>query len=375
MCLASGSADGAIKFWNPKNGEELTTFTRGHTESVKSIAFSENDTTLASAADNGIVDVWSLKTLHKLVTLTKGQCDSTEAVMISADATLFARIGRKGLIAFNPAGFGLRGGFHGRTPLQLWKIAIGDEIHGPWQSVGNNASIILFSPIHNIIAVSIQGEIQAWHVSTSVELFRINARWSPWTDPVFSPDGKWIATSEGSGTTKVWNVEALNIKPAIISIKETDAMTFSPDSSILAIAGEGGIHLWKYGIESEEKPTIIPGNLQSFNSILTFSPDGSMLIGSAMDGWSNPIKLWDVETSRNLGVLSGHTEPVKMLVFSHDSNTKLTGFVLFFHFANPLKTDMCLHLLSVFGEPLTPIDKHLFKRRKCLEYTIGNRLS
>ena len=44
-----------------------------------------------------------------------------------------------------------------------------------------------------------------------------------------------------------------------------------------------------------------------------------------------------------------------------DSYTKLTGFVLFFHFANPLKTDMCLHLLSVFGEPPTPFHKHFFK--------------
>ena len=43
------------------------------------------------------------------------------------------------------------------------------------------------------------------------------------------------------------------------------------------------------------------------------------------------------------------------------ANTKLTGFVLFFHFANPLKTDMCLHLLSVFGEPPTPFHKHFFK--------------
>ena len=42
--------------------------------------------------------------------------------------------------------------------------------------------------------------------------------------------------------------------------------------------------------------------------------------------------------------------------------TKLTGFVLFFHFANPLKTDMCLHLLSVFGEPLTPFHNRFFKR-------------
>ena len=31
-CLASGSADGTIRFWNPETGQELVNFTAGHTE-------------------------------------------------------------------------------------------------------------------------------------------------------------------------------------------------------------------------------------------------------------------------------------------------------------------------------------------------------
>ena len=31
-CLASGSADGTIRFWNPETGQELVNFTVGHTE-------------------------------------------------------------------------------------------------------------------------------------------------------------------------------------------------------------------------------------------------------------------------------------------------------------------------------------------------------
>ncbi len=42
-------------------------------------------------------------------------------------------------------------------------------------------------------------------------------------------------------------------------------------------------------------------------------------------------------------------------------DTKLTGVLLFFHFANPLKTDMRLHLFSVFGEPPASFHKHFFK--------------
>ena len=55
--------------------------------------------------------------------------------------------------------------------------------------------------------------------------------------------------------------------------------------------------------------------------------------------------------------------------------TKLMGFVLFFHFANPLKTDMCLHLLSVFGKPLTPFDKRFFETESVVKtlFTTASR--
>ena len=324
-CLASGSADGTIRFWHPLNGKELTTFTAGHTESVKTIAFSEDNTTLTSAAFNGIVHVWSLKTRRKLTTFTKGQCDTTDVSMLSADATLYAICGRQGLIAFKPDGFGHRANTQGGTHLQLWKIDTGDEISGPWQTGGKNASTVFFSPTHNVIAVRVHGDIRAWHVNAGVELFQLDTRWSPWSFPVFSPDGKWIANSEASGKTKVWNVEAPHNEPAILSIEETNSITFSPDSSILAIIGKEGIYLWKFQNESEDEPTIIPGFLQAFRSVLTFSPDGSILIGSSMGVWDIPIKLWDVETGNSLGILSGHTEPVEALTFSHDGKILASG--------------------------------------------------
>ena len=328
MCLASGSADGTIRFWNPRNGEELVTFTSGHTKSVKAVAFSENGTTLTTAAFNGIVDVWSLQTGRELITFTDGQCDAVDIVALSPDATYFVRKGMNGLIAFNPHGFGYRGNFSDRTRLQLWEIASEDEIPGPWQDqdIDNNVSISIFSPVHNILAVSNHRVIQAWHVKTGVELFRFNARWSPWTDPAFSPDGKWLATIEPSGTTQVWNVEAPN-EPAIISTKKANVIAFSPGSSTLAMAGEEGIYLWKFRIESEEEnePTLIHGNLHGFKNVLIFSPDGTILVGSAMAGLNNSIKLWDVETGRDLGILSGHTEPIETLVFSHDGKTLASG--------------------------------------------------
>ena len=324
MCLASGSADGTIRFWNPLNGEERITFTSGHTESVKAVAFSENGTTLTTAAFNGIVDVWSLTTRRELITFTDGQCDAADVIALSPDATYFVREGKKGLIAFKPDGFGHRSSSSGGTGLQLWEIATEDEIPGPWQDIGNNVSKSIFSPVHGILAVSSHEEIQAWHINTGVELFRFNARGSRRTDPAFSPDGKWLATIERSGKAQVWNVEVPDA-PAIISTQNADAMAFSPDSATLAIASQGTTYLWKFHTEPADEPIAIPGGLRGFKTVLTFSPDGTILVGSGMQGWSNPIALWDVERGRTLGILSGHTEPVETLVFSHDGKTLASG--------------------------------------------------
>ena len=322
MCLASGSADGTIRFWDPLNGEELVTFTSGHIESVKAVAFAEHGMTLTTAAFNGIVDVWSLQTRRELITFIDGQCDTADIVALSPDAAYFVREGREGLIAFKPDGFGIRINSWGGTRLQLWEIATEDEIPGPWQDVG--ASKAVFSPVHGILAVSSRKEIQAWHINTGTELFRFNAQWSRRTDPVFSPDGKWLATIGPSGKAQVWNVEAPDA-PAIISTQNADTMAFSPDSTTLAMVEEGIIYFWKFRIETEGAPIRIDGNLGGFRNALAFSPDGTILVGSGMEGWSNPIKLWDVETGRNLGILSGHTEPVETLVFSHDGKTLASG--------------------------------------------------
>ena len=324
MCLASGSTDGTIRFWNPLNGEDLVTFTSGHTESVKAVAFSKDGTTLTTAAFNGIVDVWSLQTERELITFTDGQCDAADAIALSPDATYFVRTGREGLIAFNPDGFGGRMNSRGGTRLQLWEIATEAEIPGPWQDIGNNASQSIFSPVHGILAVSSHKEIQAWHINTGTELFRFDAQWSPRTDAAFSPDGKWLATIDRPGKAQVWNIEAPDA-PAIISTQKADAMAFSPDSATLAIASQGTIYLWKFRTEPADEPIAIPGGLRGFKTVLTFAPDGTILVGSGMQGWSNPIALWDVERGRTLGILSGHTEPVETLVFSHDRRTLASG--------------------------------------------------
>ena len=75
-----------------------------------------------------------------------------------------------------------------------------------------------------------------------------------------------------------------------------------------------------------DKHNVLPdSNLLGFENALTFSPDGTILVGAGMKRRNILIKLWNVDTGKSLGTLSGHTEPIKTLVFSHDGKILASG--------------------------------------------------
>lgn len=324
-CLASGSADGTIRLWNPIDGSELTTLASGYIEAVKAVAFSEDSTNLASAAINGTVDVWSLKTHQELKTFSEAQGDLTEAVILSDNAQFLASASGKGMIHFKPVGSGLR--FSGRSSrnIQFWNILTGERLLPQGGNVSSSLPAPAFSSDGNILAFSRDREIVGWHLKSNSQLFAINtglirhdARL------VFSPDRRKLAVMGKHSKPKIWDITTQrNITPT--NIKRTSAIAFSSSSSLLAAVSEEGIYLWNLDLESDRKHYIIPAKSVGFDRTLTFSPDDKVLVESVLDIWDPQIRLWHVETGLNLGNISGHTERVKSLVFSHDGKTLASG--------------------------------------------------
>ena len=322
--LASGSYDGTIRFWNPDTGQEDLTFTTGHAEWIKDVAFAENGITLATAAFTGIVEVWNLKTGQELTTFTEAKNDLTGPVAFSHNATRFASRGGSGTIVFNP----LRSGYHARGPgrgnIELWDIITGEQILGPWQDTKGDANALAFafafSPDNKILAAGIPRQgIRAWDINTGAELFNFNAAEPFGRKLVFSPDGKTLATNGTHVQTRIWDVSTQrDITPP--NIMNASALAFSPDGKTLAYGHPNGIVL------SDVTPTGIRergriANHRGFGSVLTFSPDGKILLDPKSIGRQPLIQLWDVDTGTDLGSLSGHTESIETLVFSHDGKT------------------------------------------------------
>ena len=313
--MASGSYDGTIRFWNPDTGQERFTFTTGHTEWIKAVAFAENGITLATAAFTGVVEVWNLKTAQELMTFTKAKNDLTGPIAFSHDATRFASRGGSGAIVFDlfGAGYYASGGLGN---IELWDITTDEQIPGAWQDTKGDANALAFSPDNKILAVGMPHQgIRAWDINTGAELLNFNAAEQFPRKLVFSPDGTLLATNGTFVRTRVWNVTTQReITPP--NIMNTTALAFSPDGKTLAYEYRNGIVLsdvTRTGIQERGR---IPINL-GFKSMLTFSPDGKILLESN-ENLPPLIQLWDVDTGTDLGTLSGHTEDIETLVFSHD---------------------------------------------------------
>ena len=319
--LASGSYDGTIRFWNPDTRQEHLTFTTGHTEQIKAVAFAENGITLATAAFTGVVEVWNLKTAQELTTFTKAKNDLTGPVVFSHGATRFASRGGSGTIVFDSLGSGYHASGPGRGNIELWDITTDEQIPGAWQDTEGDANVLAFSPDNKILAAGIPRQgIRAWDINTGAELFNFNAAEPFGRKLVFSPDGTLLATNETHVQTHVWDISTQrDITPP--NVMNASALAFSPDGKTLAFGYPNGIVLSDItttGIKERGRIS----NHRGFGSVLTFSPDGKILLDPNLMSLQPLIQLWDVNTGTNLGgILSGHTESIETLVFSHDGKT------------------------------------------------------
>jgi WD40 repeat protein/tetratricopeptide (TPR) repeat protein len=180
--------------------------------------------------------------------------------------------------------------------------------------------------------------VKVWHTTTHQEILTLRGHRRDITACAFSPDGQRIATAGGDdGIVKVWDMATgreIHTLPATNHEIRTPTgearqvpmpvrcLAFSPDGKTLASSNgspgpqplPGEVTLWDM-VKGQELLTL-RGHEGGINSV-AFRPDGQVLASGSGD---STIHLWDPKTGQQLLRLAGHTGYVRSIAFSPDGS-------------------------------------------------------
>ncbi|SNR25671.1 WD40 repeat domain-containing serine/threonine protein kinase [Actinomadura mexicana] len=306
---AARSDPGAHRSAAPPQSRSL----RGHTASVRDLAFTPDGRTLASASDDTTVRLWNVAD-GKQRRAPLGHPDGVNALAISHGGSTLYTAGDDGYLRLFPvSGKG--------EPSDL------DIDLGPLTSLA-------LSPDDRVLATSNTDQsVRLWDLDDGKVGPLLETGAGNVQALAFAPDSRMLAigttgteADPGSGNTRgvtqLWEVYDRKRLGGDMSGHDswTEDVAFSPDGRTLATAGGETIRLWDVARSVQVgAPFRCDGRCRT----AVFSPDGRVLVAGGSEGI---VRLWDVTRHRQLGPeLTGHGGAVLSVSFSPDGRTLATG--------------------------------------------------
>jgi eukaryotic-like serine/threonine-protein kinase len=130
-----------------------------------------------------------------------------------------------------------------------------------------------------------------------------------------SSDGRLLAAAGRNQPVVVWNLSSGTKEGSYLANnRSVDQVEFTPDNKSLILGcRDRQIRVWRF-LDTPDLKRSLAGH-QKEAWALAFSHDGSLLASGSDD---HTIKLWDVESERELLTLTGHSQTVTALAFFHE---------------------------------------------------------
>jgi WD40 repeat protein len=258
---------------------------------------------------DGLGRVWDLRSGRRLAVLRghRGPVSNVDTSPNGALAVTSSRIVSSG---------------EGDGTARVWELPSG-RLVAKLVNDSDGLTSAVFSP--NSLRVLTTPEVDAfdpaviWDARSGTRLHQIGREGE--TDfGTWSSDGRRLATIDGNAV-KVWDSRTgATLRSFPIGGDEFPvAADFSPDGSLLAVAGDGVAYVARV---ATGELTTLPGRHDLFNALtnVRFCPSGACVVTTSDD---DTAQLWSI-SGRELATLSGHTASVSAASLSEDGHYVLT---------------------------------------------------
>jgi WD40 repeat protein len=338
--IVSGDANGIVKVWDSRSGEELLTAgTAGGQLQIRTCRFSPDGTRIDVAFDNDVVQCWDAATGSQLSFFDPARSDLT-LLGISPHGTRAVAADTDGMV-------------------WLWEIPSGEQIvflgerkhSGPWMFSPDGSRIIarasglpalnLFSAVtgtliatlpntdypvafsrrsERLAAKPITGTVRVWDTADGREIAAdLNVSGSKISAYALKPDGRHLAAISTEGDLTIVDARS-GRNLATVDAHESGMVNgclFSPNGDTLLSWDQRNFKLWD--VAAGEEPVVFEGPSAGL-ATCSFSPDGMRIVSCGND---RALRIWDATQRPALSIRAILPGRVLFSDFSPDGKTLL----------------------------------------------------
>ncbi|KIL61834.1 hypothetical protein M378DRAFT_82103, partial [Amanita muscaria Koide BX008] len=263
-------ATGRLVSWPPAERTLV-----GHTDSVMSVAFSNDGKWVVSGSMDSTIRIWDTEIGLPVGNPLRGHGKGVNAV------------------AFSPDGKQIVSGSRDCT-ICVWDVATGSQVAGPFEGHKDKVLSVAMLPDGKriILSGSRDKTLCVWDLKNSrLACGPLAGHTYGVNSAAFSPDGKWIISGSTDYTVHIWNAETGGKVGAPFKrhIGSISSVAISADGRrIVSGSTDKTLHIWDVDERvMGNSPTT--GHSNEINSV-AFSPDGKNAVSGSDDG---TVCIWD----------------------------------------------------------------------------------
>ncbi|HZS04581.1 MAG TPA: caspase family protein [Blastocatellia bacterium] len=295
--IASVGQDAGVRLWDAASGREITTL-KGQASGYFSVVFSADGKYILAGGGEGILELFDVAAARKIRSFTGHSVIVTSAVL-SAD-------GR----------YALSGGWD--NTMRLWDVAGGGEVKR--FSSGVRVESVAISPDGKRALSGHEGVVRLWDIASGRELRAFRGHTKKVQSVAFSPDGRLALSAGEGGDLKLWDTaSAAEVRSFAGSAEGIEAAAYSPDGRYVMAGGfDRSVKIW----DAASGAVVRSFEVEDFGTTaLAFSADTRY----AAVGTGRAIELHEVATGKLIRKFTGHSSGVNAVAFSADGRYAVSG--------------------------------------------------